>query len=190
MDTYPTHKASTPANHGAFTLIEVIITITIIGLILPLITLTLFTVMRQQIAVARTNEVKRQGDLALNTMKTLIQTSAETIYDVNDDPICNSPGGVETINQFRDSLGRRIQFYVTGSVLTYRYGQGTPANTISDITSDTIRISNLTLQCIRLSTYSFPLISIDFTATYNGATSTLDLNPSLNYSTKLILRKQ
>ena len=64
----------------AFTLIETIVVIAVIGITLPVIFTIILALMREQVKIYRMSQVKREGDYAINLMENTIRNKAVTIY--------------------------------------------------------------------------------------------------------------
>jgi len=167
----------------AFTLIELIVSTIIIAIVMPIVAAMLFSIFRQQIQVGKMAEVKRQGDIALSRITTLINSNASTLWGASE--ICNvaSPNAT-AITTFRDAAGANsFGLSILNGVLlvgpTYQ----------ASLTNSKVTVTNLLVQCRKISQFTKPLVNVSFTVTYNAPASTIDVNPSLNYSTFILIRK-
>jgi prepilin-type N-terminal cleavage/methylation domain len=67
----------------AFTLIETLVVIAIIGLITPIVFTIIFIITREQMKTSRLILVKRQGDNILNNISFTIKNYAYSIYSAS-----------------------------------------------------------------------------------------------------------
>lgn len=183
------HKAILVDKHNGFTLVEIIVALVVLMVALPVINMVLFGLIRQQTSLNRLSEIKRQGDAALSAIKVKVSQEATGMYydpGTGENQVCISASpNPEMITHFKDSSGRAIQYSVDANdILQYTFNGSIPV----DITSSNIVVSNLSIQCIKRTAYVDPLVSVQFTVGYSGEPSAMDINPSLTYSTFIIIR--
>lgn len=171
-------------NNG-FTLIEFLVVLSIIVFIIPSLFGLMYALLRQQSRIIALQEVKRQGDLVFNHMKTTIKNSATATYNntlVSPTAICTTSPTSSSGNlmYFLSSNGVNSYFgySMSGTGIVYeRTGSSS-----TPLTNSTVTISNLVLACTRDSNYSPPLVSVTYTVTQPSN------NVSLNYKTLIKLK--
>lgn len=172
-----------------FTLIETIVVLAVIGLVLPALFAIIFVLLQQQTKVFRLQQVKKEGDFVLNSMKTTIINRAQAIFSdqaLNNEQ-CKQAGTTyssDTNFYFKDKQGVGFKYYINGSKISSDSASIDPI----DLTTDKVTISDFTISCNRTSAYSPPVISLTFTVSYNTASTRVEENASLTYSTKINLK--
>ena len=181
----------------AFTLIETIVVIGILGLILPALFAIIFVILQQQSKIYRLSEVKRQGDHVLNVMGNVIRNYAVQIYSdqtlTSGNEKCATAGPPYSSSSsfyFKDKStnGNWLRFYVSGNRIASESAVIPVAESPVYLTTSAINISNFSLTCNRSSLYSYPIISVGFKATYNSSSSRPEDSASLDYQTNIKLR--
>ena len=174
-----------------FTMIEMLIVISLFIILLPTIFAILSTILRQQLRMYKIVEAKRQGDAALAFMKERILREGIAIKNSSGaTTYCES--ATPPNNQYATSNGAdfRFQLIPNGSQYYYFRQTGTridyvttsPALTTS-LTANTVQVSNFQISCFRRTLNSPPMIQISYTVTTTDNTSTI----SLPYKTKVRL---
>lgn len=178
---------------SGFTLVEVIVVISTLAFILPIITIILFMVLRQQLAITRMTEVKRQGDLSSTLIQNTLERDVEKIYDISNNEICT--GAVVTatnVSYFVDAKSNKISFVVTNGVLIKRIINTTGVITDSPMTNVqkvTIEEPSLSIKCIRSRLFTKPLVQVSFSIIPSGNIIADEQNAArLYYSTKTIIQ--
>ncbi|NTU73701.1 type II secretion system protein [Candidatus Roizmanbacteria bacterium] len=186
----------------AFTLLEVMVSIGIVGLLIPAIFATVFVIVQQQLRIMALYEIKRQGDSISNYIQNQLKNEMRTIHlvpvgstaiDTNNE-VCNAVNTQSNVNYFGDKnggnnvIGNKINYYIDGnkrlvSDLTFVGGVSTKSTILS---SNRVEISGLSLSCERVTLFSQPVITVSFTVTYK-TNSTKD-RVSLVYQTRTQLR--
>ena len=177
----------------AFTLIEVIVVIGVIGIVLPVLFSIIFSILQQQTKIQRLSLVKKEGDYILNVIENVVRNYAVKIYSENSfiNEKCASAGstyGPENGNTFyfQDKYNRWFNFYLNSTTIT-----SNSANLSSSVNlnSSQTKISSFSLQCYRSALYSPPIISINFTIEYNTNSNRAEekIIP-LTYQTKIKLK--
>ena len=175
----------------SFTLIEVVVVIGVIGLVLPALFTIVFAILQQQTKIIRLQEVKKQGDFILGTIKTEIKNSAISIHsgqpptDLNK--VCQTTS-VEVAAYFKDRNGYWFRFYLSeGTKIASESASG-----LSDLTNDKVLINSFSINCYKPGDYSPAIVDIKYELCYNnGAVCTSsrpEENAILTYQTKIKLR--
>ena len=177
---------------SGFTLVEVIVVIATLAFILPIITIILFMVLRQQLAITRMTEAKRQGDLSATLIQNTLERDVEKIYDISNNEICT--GAVVTatnVSYFTDSNANKISFVVTNGVLIKRIINTAGVTTDSPMTNvQKVTIEpSLSIKCIRSRLFTKPLVQVSFSIIPSGNIIADEQNAAkLYYSTKTIIQ--
>lgn len=196
---------------SAFTLVEVIIVLSIISLTFPLLFSTLFVVSRQQVSTNRLTDVKQQGDAVMNYLTTQMRNNAiqiQTYNGVNWVSACeNASTAAEKItNSTTPPLYGSISFLdgetQTNSVFTISKGQlcrqTRPDDSASikldtceePLTNRSVVVSNLVIQCINVDTTTSPFVEISFVLTGAKGQAAGVEPTTMNFSTKVQLRRK
>ena len=175
----------------SFTLIETIIVVAITGLIMPVVFAIFFVILQQQAKIMRLQEVKRQGDFVLSTMKTTIRNNATEIYSNSDlaeaNEVCNSVaseynGGDGQNFYIKDKTGTGFRYYLSGTVINYSTGSPTP------LTNSKVKITTFLIKCSRKSVYSPPIVSLSIVLEFNSTSLRPEENATLTYNTNIKLK--
>lgn len=171
----------------AFTLIEVIVVISTLAFILPIVTIMLFIILRQQLTVARMTEVKRQGDQAISFMQNKINAQAEYMYNNSGVRVCEArqvtPTAVSYFTDSRDSTMIKFERNIDDGVLIF--------NDNTPMTSSKVYVEGFTMQCVRSDTFTHPIVGIDFSMVAGGNISDAEKEATrLYFSTKSIVRNR
>ena len=192
-------KFKLPIKTKGFTLLEMLIVLTIVAIILPTVFAVVFVIMRQQVRIYRVVETRRQGDYILSFIKDKLIRSQQ----MNNHPApystihCSAAG-----SDFEDfSNGNNISFLDRDNVTRYRiyldtatnnlnYEKVLPAPALTTVLNNTsVAITNFEIKCYRRGTYSSPLISISYDVTFIDTTFTVQEGTStFHYQTKIRLR--
>ena len=201
-----------PYTRSGFTLVEVIIVLSIIALSFPILFSTLFVVTRQQVATNRLTDVKQQGDAVMNYLTTQIRNNAiqiQTFNGVNWVSACErASSGVEKITNsttpqpFYGSISFLNGETQSDSIFKVAKGQlcrqtrpDAPAGidtTVCEeaLTNRSVVVSNLVIQCINIDTTTSPFVEISFVLTgAKGEVVGVD-STTMNFSTKVQLRRK
>lgn len=199
-----------PHAKAGFTLVEVIIVLSIIALSFPVLFSTLFVVTRQQVATNRLTDIKQQGDAVMNYLTMQFRNNAiqiKTHNGVNWVNACEgATGAVEKVTESTASVYGSVSFLdgdtQVDSIFKVSNGQlcrqpqpDDPLNIHTDtceepLTNRSVKVSNLVIQCINIDTTTSPFVEISFLLT--GADSqAAGVNPTaMNFSTKVQLRRK
>ncbi len=166
-----------------------IIVVGITGLILPVVFSIVFVILQQQTKIIRLQEVKRQGDFVLSSMKTAIKNSAVQIY--------NNPGGTEQCNlliptygpqdgdtfYFKDKIGNYFKYYLNAEKIS-----SYSAAVTSDLTNNKVKISLFSISCQRQSIYSPAIVTLSVKLEYNTTSVRSEDTAELTYNTNIKLK--
>lgn len=185
-----------PHRHRAFTLIEVIVVISTLAFTLPIVTIILFIIIRQQIAVTRMTESKRQGDQAIALIQNVLSQEVVSMQDSGGAVCTNDTGVIKSISFFKDSTGNEVRFGVTDGALNITRVTSGGESTKPITNSQKVIVENdptnpFVVQCIRSKTYTDPIVGISFSVVPFGNFRTEELvTMRLHYSTKVIIRNK
>lgn len=105
----------------AFTIVEMLVVIGIVGLILPLFFSIVFTLLKQQVQISLLQRVKQAGDLASTQIQRVVRNSAQDINSLTcqSDPVL-SPfvTGADTVLYFSDAYNNCFAYYVKDQALS------------------------------------------------------------------------
>lgn len=185
--------------NSAFTLVETVIVLAIIGIMLPIIFSILFTVARQQNKIYRLTEAKLQGDYAMNYMKSYIRNYGDELFQDEDmnvascsDSVTNpdhtSQGGETMYFSKKNALSEYFNFQSTvyeTDATGQDYSQLIFDNNgvIEPLTTQLVSIINFEISCFKKSASSTPFVFVAFTVYYktNLASAAPEDQAILNY---------
>ncbi len=183
-----------------FTLIEIIVVISVIGLTLPAVFAIIFSILQQQTKIYRLSEVKRQGDYVLSNLENTIRNSAVKIYSdqalssanekcANSGTSYPSPGNGAGF-YFKNQFSQWFQFYIPAT--EYQIASQSQVLNKSYLTTNKVRIENLSISCSRSGRYSPPIVAITFNICYNNNNSCTSARheevANMTYQTQIKLR--
>ncbi len=180
-----------------FTLLEMLIVLTLVSILLSTVFGILFVVVRQQARIYRIIETRRQGDTILNFMKEKIvrATTIRNPVAVPPNPVyhpqCTSsiPSYTPASPQnfvLEDSSGQYYRFYLSGNNILYNESPGAITTAINN---NKVTISALTIECLLKSSSTTPIVQFTYTVTFNDITpSEEEGTQTLTYRSKVQLR--
>jgi len=190
----------TKKNSPSFTLIETIIVVGITGMVMPLIFSIVFIILQEQSKIIRLQEVKKQGDFIMSSMKTTIKNYGSTIYSeaAMTNEMCATQGSQYpalggndgTAFYFKDRYGNRFNYYrvaIAGLTNVYKISSSSAATTV-DLSNSKVNISAFSLSCNRESIFSPPIIKLSLTVSYNTTSTRAEDVASLIYNTNIKLK--
>lgn len=161
------------------------ITLSIIGVLLPSAFALFIANIRAQTKVLVLQEVKRNGDAALNTIETLIKTQAKSMEQLDGTQVCSSSGSSYSGDvYFVDDDGSRFMF--NRDVDTEQIASNSATSVY--LTTDNVNVTSFSLTCERESQFASPLISVAFSIEQGRTTTRAEEQSTLNYQTKIRLR--
>lgn len=175
-----------------FTIIEMLIVLTVVGILVPTTFSIVFVILRQQVRIYRVIETRRQGDYILSYIKDrLIRSNAMTNLDGSvtycDDAGETHNGGNGSTVEFRDNQNNTYRIYRDGTTNSIIFDNGSLA---SSLNTTTVSISDFNIQCYRRGEYASPLIGVSYTISFNDSTpSPSEGTVALQYQTKIKLRE-
>lgn len=185
-----------------FTIIEVIIVITVIGLTLPVIFSFYFTLLQQQAKIYRLNTVKKDGDYLINQIENTIKDRATMILSSNlpippdsTNKVCfdDSSSYSTTSNLYFLDEDSNWFGYIADS-RTISSDSGNLVTPVELASSKTI-INNFSISCSRTYSFSPPLILLSFDICYDTGAGVCTSNKpeevaTLHYQTRIKMRNQ
>lgn len=182
---------------NGFTFIELLISVGVIAISMPIIFGLFFINLKVQSKVLRTQQVKREGDNALNVIGSVIRQYARTIHSANpptdENEVCQTTDATYTGDlYFTDIDGNVFRFYLNGNSEKIASESAKSATGGSDetfsLTSNVVTVSDMSTTCIRTSTFSPPLVNLQFSVSQNSGSSRPDEQATLNYQSTVKLR--
>jgi len=185
-------------NHKkSFTLLEMLIVMTIVAIILPTVFAIVFVIMRQQVRIYRVIETRRQGDYILSYMKDRIIRSKGIENTLG--PVCDTSGfsfqtaSADEGNDITliDQNDAQYKFVQSGTNINFHDLSVVP-NLVTPLNTSPVQIvaDTFYIACFRRATYSSPLITISFDITYFDPTVTAQEGTvTIHYQTKVKLRE-
>lgn len=185
-----------------FTIIEILVVITVIGLTLPVMFSIFFVLFQQQTKINRLSAVKKEGDYIISQVNNTVKDRAVSIHsgkppdDTNK--VCAtdiSDHGVSptvTSLYFLDKNRLWFGYALNGNSIAF---DSVSLASVQNLSSSKIIITNFLISCIRNNLFSPPLISLSFDICYDAGTGDCtSTRPeelvSLHYQTRIKLRNQ
>ena len=178
----------------SFTLVELIVSVAIIGLMLPTVFNIFFIMIRQQLVLISYQLMKQQGDSVQRNIKNILQTRAASITDstnTNTDvcppPTTPTPDYVPDL-YIRDRSKNIIHYFPitrdgAGTVASYSADIISGANKTYYLSSKDISISNFSYTCSKVNEFSPPQVAVRFTI--NKSVSFKDVTLPYSFTVKL-----
>ncbi|MBI4225910.1 type II secretion system protein [Candidatus Roizmanbacteria bacterium] len=193
------HQTSNIKHFAAFTLIETLVVIFVLGLVFPLVFSIIFVILQQQLKIFRLTEVKRQGDYIVSFLQDVIKDNGYKIYNNAGSEICEAGDTFPfphsgTPSSFSDEYSSSFSLSYDGSNLSIIYTNPVaPAPTFAfppgSLNSSKVIVDSFLASCNRVSQFSAPLVSISFKTCYGSCTSTRPEEIAvLDYQTNIKLR--
>jgi len=178
---------------NGFTLVELLIGLSVISLIIPIVFSLFFLVLQSKAKILILQEVKKNGDYTLSTMQYFIKNRAIKIYnsDLKTNEVCTTASGFSTPSSsdyvyFADADDNLFYFQLaSGKVASY---SAVISPNPQYLTNTKTTVSNLTITCSRSGTFSPPIVSVSFTVTNPPSAVKHEEKATLNYQTKIKLR--
>jgi prepilin-type N-terminal cleavage/methylation domain-containing protein len=169
--------------NAGFTILELVIALTIIGVLLPATFAIFMANLRAQTKVLVLQDVKKNGDAALDIMESLIKVYGRELEQSDGTPVCSTSSSSYSGDiYFVDQTGARFMFHEdTGRIAS-------ESATTAYLTSDSVIVSDFNLSCSRESLFTSPLVSVSFTIDQARLTTRAEESASLDYQTKIRLR--
>ncbi len=175
-----------------YTLLEVVIVISIFALIVPAMFAMYFASLRAQKKVYVLRDTKRNGDNALTVMESLLKQNAISIHSAEPpttaNQVCTSSVPSATGELFfKDKDGTWFSFTQDSFKIASSSASGLGSSSVN-LTNTKSLVTNFTMRCSYVSEVSPPLVSISFNINQNGPTGRAEEVSSLGYQTKIKLR--
>ncbi len=186
-----------------YSLIEMLIVLSILSIILPVVFSIIYVLLNQQIKIYRLIETKRQGDRVLSFMKEKILREAVMLEDSAGTARCQTYTGVpETTTDGQDFIFKKstdaasstFNFYVNNNALFIADSDGMAT---SSIHNTKVRISNFQIECYRRNSSlsatdpsrNIVMIGLRYTVEFiDNTPTTAEGTTSLSYMSKIRLR--
>lgn len=175
---------------SGFSLIEILIVVSILAFTIPIVFGLFFINLQSQTKVLILQEVKRNGDSALNTIEYLVKNRAYTLYSDADltTEVCTTRSSSATLTSsstvyFVDKNGASFNFAVDQNKLASFSATISPNP--SYLTNVRVAVSNFTMSCNRTSSFNPPLVTIAFTVSQPSGNTRHEQQSTLNYQTKI-----
>jgi prepilin-type N-terminal cleavage/methylation domain-containing protein len=181
-----------------FTLIEMLIVIAIIAITLPVVFSIFVVSLQSQAKVFVLQNVKKNGDSALDVIEYLVKNKIYTIYSDSGltNEVCTTRSNQGTDATYSSSSGNPLyfadkdgnSFYVdqvndSGTTrIAYYYPDA------HFLTTPLVAVQNFSISCSRSSFLSPPVIAISFTVSQLDSVTRHENTATLNYQTKIKLR--
>lgn len=198
---------------AAFTLVEVVVVVAILGISIPVIFSVLTTVAKQQGKIYRLSEAKQQGDYALAFIRNHLRNDAGQVYGILNagtleselcatDGIATTQSGEDFYYEQSDQANQYFRFYNGRATIALDDGQREISQLFYDnngviepLTTNKVKIENFEMKCIRKNLASRPFILVSFIIYFTGDSDSFDINVAppediaiLNYQTVVQLR--
>jgi prepilin-type N-terminal cleavage/methylation domain-containing protein len=179
----------------AFTLIETLVVIAIIGLITPIVFTIIFIITREQTKISRLILVKRQGDNILNNISFTIKNYAYSIHlasppnETNE--VCNNLGSYSSSLIFKNNNDNSwFNFFLDNNIVS---SYSSTLNSNLSLNTQSVLVDNFSISCQKKSLYSPSVVSLSFDICYktrsNNCTSqSPEETALLHYQTNIKLR--
>ncbi|HLL60381.1 MAG TPA: prepilin-type N-terminal cleavage/methylation domain-containing protein [Candidatus Nitrosocosmicus sp.] len=194
------NKKNTPsfklqASRRGFTFIEIIIVIGIVAIALPMVFGLYFINLKNQVKIYSLQEVKKNGDIALSTIESLIKKDASKIvesFDSSEIEICadsTTPAPTPSSEiYFVAKSNAKFGFYLDSNRIASQ-SSALPSPGLVYLTNNKVKIDSLQFSCERKNSYSPATVSVSFSVSRLVPTGAQrEENAALNFSTKIRLR--
>jgi prepilin-type N-terminal cleavage/methylation domain-containing protein len=180
-------------NKKGFTLLEVVVVLSLFAIIVPAMFTMYFASLRAQKKVFVLRDTKRNGDNALTVIESLIKQNAVSVHNATPpttaNQVCTSlvTSSSAVPLYFKDKDGTWFSFTQVSNKIASHSGSLSGTTTVQLTNSKSI-VSGFDVRCIYVSELSPPLVSISFDLNQNGPTGRPEDVSSLSYQTKVKLR--
>lgn len=171
---------------NGFSLLELVLVLSILGIIVPAGFSMFMASMRAQLKVSILQEVKRNGDTALSVIENLIKSRTQSLQQLDGTPICNSSGSSYALGDvyFVDPEAQRFRFHMSGNQIA----SDSSSIGSSFVTSPKVAVTNFSITCEKETSFTPPIISIGYTVSQARETTRAEEQSTLDYLTKVRLR--
>lgn len=180
---------------NGFTFIELLIAIGVISISLPLIFGLLFINLKAQSKTSILEEVKRNGDFALNTMSFLLRQYGQRITDSTyTSDICPTSPNSESPPSDKlyvvDKFGKGFTFFSENDKIASSSPDLPMGNDIAAqyLTNNRVKVEDLLFSCYQPTIFDPAIVSVSFTVLDNNGNVRYEEKATLNYATKIKLR--
>lgn len=167
-----------------YTLVELLMVISILGLILPAIFSILIIILQQQARIYELSTVKREGDNILNLLKAKIVNEATGVINQNGTGQCVTSG-----TKYEPDLSNNFTLKTKISSFYYHADNTLKLNNTVSLHSDRVTITDFKLYCYKKSDFSPIMVGISYKVNFKKTTGlTSATPPSLEYQSRILLR--
>ncbi|HRN69881.1 MAG TPA: prepilin-type N-terminal cleavage/methylation domain-containing protein [Candidatus Woesebacteria bacterium] len=146
-------------NKKAFTLIEMLIVLTVTAILIPTVFSIVIVIMRQQVRIYKVVETRRQGDYILTFIKEKLVRSSQMLDFSTGNPLCTaansnsavyseSNGGSNIAFLDNQDVQYRIFAQTASGVTNLMYASPATASGIT-INNNLVQVTDFSLQCGR-----------------------------------------
>ena len=174
-----------------FTLIEMLIVLTVVAILLPTVFSIVIVIMRQQVRIYKVIETRRQGDYILTFIKDRLVRSNQMLNYPAGTQLCATAPSTSTATNGaavsflgNDDIEYRIFSQVSGTTTNLMFALPATSSGIT-INNNLVEVINFSVQCGRRAGLGAPLINIAYTVRFKDA----DFSVSIPYQTKIKLRE-
>ncbi|KXK07235.1 MAG: hypothetical protein UZ21_OP11001001155 [Microgenomates bacterium OLB22] len=178
--------------HG-FSLIELLVVVTAIGITLPALFGMFFINLQSQKKTLIVQTTKRDGDTALSLIEQTIRQRAVTVVsDDGSSELCGISNSTEDLGSdvtFRDSAGDRFSYSLDSiDIDSIKIASDSSTGVDQDLTSPLTSVTSLNFSCSRTSDFSNPVITISFDIKQSGTPARQEEQNAFTYTTSVQLR--
>ena len=168
-----------------YTLVELLMVISILGLILPAIFSILIIILQQQARIYELSTVKREGDNILNLLKAKIANEATGVTDENGAAQCVKLG-----IKYEPNSSNNFKLKNKASPFFYTHDKtGLKLNNNVFLNSNRVTISDFKIYCYKKSDFSPIMVGLSYKVTFKRTTGLPSATPpSLDYQSRILLR--
>jgi len=150
----------------SFTLIEVVVSVSVIALILPSVFAIFFSIMRQQIILIAYKDMLIQGDNVQNTLRSMIKERAARVTDLTYTtdvcPLLTLPTPTLSASLYLlDRDGNQIR--LSQEIVSPMRIASSSATKTYYLTSSSVLVTNLGFTCYRSNSYTQPYVQVFYT---------------------------
>jgi prepilin-type N-terminal cleavage/methylation domain-containing protein len=167
-----------------YTLVELLMVISILGLILPAIFSILIIILQQQARIYELSTVKREGDNILNLLKAKIANEATGVTDENGAAQC-----VDLGIKYEPNSSNNFKLKNKDSSFFYHHVNTDLKLNNNVLHSNRVTISDFKIYCYKKSDFSPIMVGLSYKVTFNRTTGLPSATPpSLDYQSRILLR--
>ncbi len=170
-----------------------LVVVGVVALVLPAVFSIVFSILRQQAKVYALQEIRRQGDFVLNSVRTTLKNYAVSVHSASppDDTnqLCVAPGTSSSGQiYFKDRFNNYLSYSVDSENIIAS-SSSIPSSSIN-LTNNKVRVdpSEFSIKCERSRVSAPPIITVSYVLEYNSNSVRPEDNASFRYQTKIQLK--